>query len=80
MGVSAVAAPVFDQRRRVTAAISITGYAHRLNPERLAPAVLTAARSLSRERARDAAGDGCRYPSPPEPPAPADPRPRPASP
>jgi DNA-binding IclR family transcriptional regulator len=70
VGVSAVAAPVFDQHRRVIAAISITGYAHRLDHERLAPAVVTAARSLSRELSRDPAGVAL-YPSPPEPPSPA---------
>ena len=49
VGVSAVAAPVFDDEQRVIAAISITGYSHRLNLEQLAPAVQTSARSLSRE-------------------------------
>jgi DNA-binding IclR family transcriptional regulator len=55
VGVSAVAAPVFDHRRRVIAALSITGYAHRLDVERLAPAVRTAGLSLSRELSRDTA-------------------------
>lgn len=49
VGVSAVAAPVFDHRRQVIAAISITGHANRLDLERLAPAVRTSALSLSRE-------------------------------
>jgi DNA-binding IclR family transcriptional regulator len=49
VGVSAVAAPVFDHRRRVIAAISITGHAGRLDLDRLAPAVRTSALSLSRE-------------------------------
>jgi DNA-binding IclR family transcriptional regulator len=51
VGVAAVAAPVFDQRREVIAALSITGNAHRLDLERLAPAVRTAALALSRELA-----------------------------
>ena len=50
-GVVAVAAPVHDHRRRVIAAVSIAGSAHRLDLERLAPAVRTAALSLSREMA-----------------------------
>lgn len=49
IGVSAVAAPVFDHRRRVIAAISITGHVGRLDLDRLAPAVRTSALSLSRE-------------------------------
>lgn len=49
VGVSAVAAPVFDRRRRVVAAISITGNASKLDLDRLAPAVRTAALALSRE-------------------------------
>jgi DNA-binding IclR family transcriptional regulator len=48
VGVSAVAAPVFDHRE-VVAAISVTGYSKRLNLEQLAPVVRTAARALSRE-------------------------------
>jgi len=54
-GVAAVAAPVHDHRRKVIAAISIAGAAHRLDLERLAPAVRTAALSLSREMAREPA-------------------------
>lgn len=50
-GVVAVAAPVHDHRRRVIAAVSIAGSAYRLDLERLAPAVRTAALSLSREMA-----------------------------
>jgi DNA-binding IclR family transcriptional regulator len=49
VGVSAVAAPVYDHRDRPVAAISVTGHAHRLDLDRLAPAVVTAATSLSRE-------------------------------
>jgi DNA-binding IclR family transcriptional regulator len=52
-GVVAVAAPVRDHRRRVVAAVSIAGSAHRLDLERLAPAVRTAALALSRELAAD---------------------------
>ena len=51
VGVSAVAAPVFDARRRVLAALSITGNAAKLDLDRLAPAVRTAALALSRELA-----------------------------
>ncbi|MFI0412298.1 IclR family transcriptional regulator [Actinomadura sp. 3N508] len=54
-GVSAVAAPVLDHRRRVIAAISITGNVCRLDLDRLAPAVRTAALALSRELARESA-------------------------
>ena len=54
-GVVAVAAPIHDHRRRVIAAISIAGSAHRLDLERLAPAVRTAALALSREMARETA-------------------------
>lgn len=50
-GVVAVAAPVRDHAQRVIAAVSIAGRAHRLDLERLAPAVKTAALSLSREMA-----------------------------
>jgi DNA-binding IclR family transcriptional regulator len=53
LGIVAVAAPVFDRRRRMIAAISIAGSSCRLDLERLAPAVRTAALALSRELARD---------------------------
>ncbi|HWC78492.1 MAG TPA: IclR family transcriptional regulator [Pseudonocardiaceae bacterium] len=53
VGVAAVAAPVYDHRRKPIAAISITGNVQRLDLERLAPAVRTAALALSRELARD---------------------------
>lgn len=48
-GVVAVAAPVHDRHKKVIAAVSIAGSAHRLDLERLAPAVRTAALALSRE-------------------------------
>lgn len=51
VGVAAVAAPVYDSRRRLLAAISITGSAERLDLDRLAPAVRTAAFAVSRELA-----------------------------
>jgi DNA-binding IclR family transcriptional regulator len=51
VGVAAVAAPVYDSRRELLAAISITGSAERLDLDRLAPAVRTAAFALSRELA-----------------------------
>ncbi|GAB3581324.1 IclR family transcriptional regulator [Amycolatopsis endophytica] len=49
VGVAAVAAPVYDRRRRLIAAVSITGSAAKLDVDRLAPAVRTAASALSRE-------------------------------
>jgi DNA-binding IclR family transcriptional regulator len=52
IGISAVAAPVFDHRRAVIAAISITGWTKRLDLERWAPAVRNATQALSRELAR----------------------------
>jgi DNA-binding IclR family transcriptional regulator len=75
VGVSAVAAPVFDHRRRVIAAISITGHAGRLDLDRLAPAVRTSALSLSRELSHAAANGTLVLPAaeggaaPPAPPA-----------
>ncbi|GAB3499759.1 IclR family transcriptional regulator [Amycolatopsis cihanbeyliensis] len=48
VGVSAVAAPVYGPDGAVVAAISITGRASAVTAERLAPAVLTAARGFSR--------------------------------
>jgi DNA-binding IclR family transcriptional regulator len=62
VGVSAVAAPVFDHRRCVIAAISITGWAQHLDLERLAPAVRTAALALSRELARDTVNGTLAFP------------------
>jgi IclR family transcriptional regulator, acetate operon repressor len=48
VGIACVAAPVLDGGGRAVAAISITGWAHRLDTARLAPAVRTAALGLSR--------------------------------
>jgi hypothetical protein len=55
-GVSAVAAPVLDRTGRAMAAISITGSSRRLDLDRLAPAVRTAALALSRELTRTTLG------------------------
>jgi DNA-binding IclR family transcriptional regulator len=52
VGVSAVAAPVFDRHKRLLAAISITGNGSKLDLDRLAPAVRTAAFAVSRELSR----------------------------
>jgi DNA-binding IclR family transcriptional regulator len=52
VGISAVAAPVYDHHHAVIAAISVTGWTRRLDLERLAPAVRTATSALSRELAR----------------------------
>ena len=43
-----MAAPVLDADGRAIAAISITGWINRLDPDRLAPAVRTAALGASR--------------------------------
>ncbi|WP_297646955.1 IclR family transcriptional regulator [Pseudonocardia sp.] len=48
VGIACVAAPVLDGSGDAVAAISITGWANRLDTERLAPAVRTAALGLSR--------------------------------
>jgi len=48
VGIACVAAPVLDGGRYAVAAISITGWANRLDTARLAPAVRTAALGLSR--------------------------------
>jgi IclR family transcriptional regulator, acetate operon repressor len=48
VGVACVAAPVLDAHGLPVAAVSITGWANRLSTHRLAPAVRTAALSLSR--------------------------------
>ena len=48
VGVTCVAAPVLDGEGTAVAAISITGWINRLDPDRLAPAVRTAALSVSR--------------------------------
>ena len=47
-GIACVAAPVLDMNGRAVAAVSITGWANRLNTSRLAPAVRTAALGISR--------------------------------
>jgi IclR family acetate operon transcriptional repressor len=48
VGVTCVAAPVLDDDGTAVAAISITGWVNRLDPDRLAPAVRTAALGVSR--------------------------------
>jgi DNA-binding IclR family transcriptional regulator len=47
-GIACVAAPVLGPDGHAVAALSITGWANRLNTHRLAPAVRTAALGLSR--------------------------------
>jgi len=47
-GVVCAASPVFGRRREVIGGISVAASIHRMSPERLAPAVRTAALSLSR--------------------------------
>lgn len=48
IGVTCVAAPVLDADGHAVAALSITGWVNRFDPERLAPAVRTAALGLTR--------------------------------
>jgi IclR family transcriptional regulator, acetate operon repressor len=48
VGIACTAAPVMDASGRAVAAISITGWANRMDTDRLAPAVRTAALGLSR--------------------------------
>jgi len=48
VGVTCVAAPVLGADGTAVAAISITGWINRLEPDRLAPAVRTAALGVSR--------------------------------
>ncbi len=48
MGVVCAACPVFGADGSVVAGMSVTGRAERLDIERMAPAVRTAARALSR--------------------------------
>jgi DNA-binding IclR family transcriptional regulator len=48
VGIACVAAPVMDGGSHAVAAISITGWANRLDTGRLGPAVRTAALGLSR--------------------------------
>ena len=47
-GIACVAAPVLGIDGHAVAALSITGWSHRLNTQRLAPAVRTAALGISR--------------------------------
>jgi DNA-binding IclR family transcriptional regulator len=51
VGVVCAAAPVFGARREVVAAVSVAASVHRMSADRLAPAVRTAALSLSRAMA-----------------------------
>jgi IclR family transcriptional regulator, acetate operon repressor len=53
VGIACVAAPVLDTAGHAFAAISITGWANRLDTTRFAPAVRTAALSLSRRLRAD---------------------------
>ena len=48
VGIACVASPVLDPHGLAVAAISITGWANRMDTARLAPAVRTAALGLSR--------------------------------
>jgi DNA-binding IclR family transcriptional regulator len=48
VGITCVAAPVHDSQGDVVAAISITGWSNKLDPDRFAPAVRTAALGVSR--------------------------------
>ncbi|MPZ83600.1 MAG: helix-turn-helix domain-containing protein [Actinophytocola sp.] len=48
VGIACVAAPVLDARGMAVAAVSITGWANRLDTARFAPAVRTAALGISR--------------------------------
>ncbi|HEY4004514.1 MAG TPA: IclR family transcriptional regulator [Pseudonocardia sp.] len=48
VGITCVAAPVLDGTGTAVAAVSITGWVNRLDPDRFAPAVRTAALGLSR--------------------------------
>jgi IclR family acetate operon transcriptional repressor len=48
VGIACVAAPVLGADGHAVAALSITGWSHRLNAQRLAPAVRTAALGISR--------------------------------
>ena len=48
VGIACVAAPVLDRHGLAVAAVSITGWANRLDTARVAPAVRTAALGLSR--------------------------------
>lgn len=56
VGIACVAAPVLDDHGTALAAVSITGWANRLDTSRLAPAVRTAALGLSRALGRSRPG------------------------
>jgi IclR family acetate operon transcriptional repressor len=47
-GIACVAAPVIDSEGHACAAVSITGWTHRMDTRRMAPAVLTAALRITR--------------------------------
>lgn len=49
VGIACVAAPVLDASGTAVAAVSLTGWAHRLDTGRLAPAVRTAALGIARQ-------------------------------
>lgn len=48
VGITCVAAPIQDSQGNAVAAVSITGWTNRLDPDRFAPAVRTAALGVSR--------------------------------
>jgi DNA-binding IclR family transcriptional regulator len=54
LGYASVASPVFGPRDEVLGALSVTGPDRRIDPERIAPVVTTAARGLSRTLAEGA--------------------------
>jgi DNA-binding IclR family transcriptional regulator len=58
VGVVCAAAPVFGPDGKVVAGLSVTGRAERLDVERMAPAVRTAALALSRSLAGEPSGAG----------------------
>jgi len=49
LGIVCVASPIFGRNGEVVAAVSLTGWSSRLDVERVAPAVRTAALALSRQ-------------------------------
>jgi IclR family transcriptional regulator, acetate operon repressor len=52
VGIACVAAPILDREGTPVAAVSITGWANRIDTSRLAPAVRTAALGISRSLSR----------------------------